>query len=323
MKIVVLDGHAENPGDLSWQGLEALGDVTVYDRTDVHDEALIRARIGDAEAVYTNKTPLTGATIAAAPNLQFIGVLATGYNVVDLEAARQRGIPVCNVPAYGTQEVAQYAMALLLEICGSVGLHDRLVHEGKWAACPDFCFWETPILGLAGKTMGIIGFGRIGRALGRMAAAMGMKVLASGIRPCPEGEAIADYVPLEELLAKADVISLNCPLTPQTEGLINRQSIERMKPGVILINNGRGPLVMEQDLADALNCGRVYAAGLDVVSVEPIRPDNPLLTAKNCIITPHISWAARESRQRLMDIAVENLRAFLAGRPVNVVNGAV
>ena len=303
MKIVVLDGHAENPGDLSWQGLEALGDVTVYDRTDVHDEALIRARIGDAEAVYTNKTPLTGATIAAAPNLQFIGVLATGYNVVDLEAARQRGIPVCNVPAYGTQEVAQYAMALLLEICGSVGLHDRLVHEGKWAACPDF--------------------GRIGRALGRMAAAMGMKVLASGSRPCPEGEAIADYVPLEELLAKADVISLNCPLTPQTEGLINRQSIERMKPGVILINNGRGPLVMEQDLADALNCGRVYAAGLDVVSVEPIRPDNPLLTAKNCIITPHISWAARESRQRLMDIAVENLRAFLAGRPVNVVNGAV
>lgn len=323
MKIVVLDGHAENPGDLSWQGLEALGDVTVYDRTNVHDEALIRARIGDAEAVYTNKTPLTGATIAAAPNLQFIGVLATGYNVVDLEAARQRGILVCNVPAYGTQEVAQYAMALLLEICGSVGLHDRLVHEGKWTACPDFCFWETPILGLAGKTMGIVGFGRIGRALGRMAAAMGMKVLASGSRPCPEGKAIADYVPLEELLAKADVISLNCPLTPQTEGLINRQSIERMKPGVILINNGRGPLVMEQDLADALNCGRVYAAGLDVVSVEPIRPDNPLLTAKNCIITPHISWAARESRQRLMDIAVENLRAFLAGRPVNVVNGAV
>lgn len=323
MKIVVLDGHAENPGDLSWQGLETLGDVTVYDRTDVHDEALIRARMGDAEAVYTNKTPLTGETIAAAPNLRFIGVLATGYNVVDLEAARQRGIPVCNVPAYGTQEVAQYAMALLLEICGSVGLHDRLVHEGKWAACPDFCFWETPILGLAGKTMGIVGFGRIGRALGRMAAAMGMKVLASGSRPCPEGEAIADYVPLEELLAKADVISLNCPLTPQTEGLINRQSIERMKPGVILINNGRGPLVMEQDLADALNSGRVYAAGLDVVSVEPIRPDNPLLTAKNCIITPHISWAARESRQRLMDIAVENLRAFLAGRPVNVVNGAV
>ena len=259
MKIVVLDGHAENPGDLSWQGLEALGNVTVYDRTDVHDEALIRARIGDAEAVYTNKTPLTGATIAAAPNLQFIGVLATGYNVVDLEAARQRGIPVCNVPAYGTQEVAQYAMALLLEICGSVGLHDRLVHEGKWAACPDFCFWETPILGLAGKTMGIVGFGRIGRALGRMAAAMGMKVLASGSRPCPEGEAIADYVPLEELLAKADVISLNCPLTPQTEGLINQQSIERMKPGVILINNGRGPLVMEQDLADALNCGRSAA----------------------------------------------------------------
>ena len=322
MKIVVLDGHAENPGDLSWQGLETLGDVTVYERTDVHDEALIRTRMGDAEAVYTNKTPLTGETIAAAPNLRFIGVLATGYNVVDLEAARRRDIPVCNVPAYGTQEVAQYAMALLLEICGSVGLHDRLVHEGRWAACPDFCFWEKPILGLAGKTMGIVGFGRIGRALGCMAAAMGMKVLASGSRPCPEGEAIADYVPLEELLARADVISLNCPLTPQTEGLINRQSIEKMKPGVILINNGRGPLVVEQDLADALNRGRVYAAGLDVVSVEPIRPDNPLLTAKNCIITPHISWAARESRQRLMDIAVENLRAFLAGRPVNVVNGA-
>ena len=320
MHIVILDGYTENPGDLSWGELEKLGDLTVYDRTSLTDEDEIISRIGGAEVVLTNKTPISRRVMDACPSMRFIAMLATGYNVVDLEAARQRGIPVCNVPAYGTQEVAQYALALLLEICGSVGLHDRLVHEGKWAACPDFCFWETPILGLAGKTMGIVGFGRIGRALGRMAAAMGMKVLASGSRPCLEGEAIADYVPLEELLAKADVISLNCPLTPQTEGLINRQSIERMKPGVILINNGRGPLVMEQDLADALNCGRVYAAGLDVVSVEPIRPDNPLLTAKNCIITPHISWAARESRQRLMDIAVENLKAFLAGAPQNVVN---
>ena len=313
MKIVVLDGHAENPGDLSWQGLEALGDVTVYDRTDVHDEALIRARIGDAEAVYTNKTPLTGATIAAAPNLQFIGVLATGYNVVDLEAARQRGIPVCNVPAYGTQEVAQYAMALLLEICGSVGLHDRLVHEGKWSACPDFCFWETPILGLAGKTMGIVGFGRIGRALGRMAAAMGMKVLASGSRPCPEGEAIADYVPLEELLAESDYVSANIPLTKQTEKFFGEKEFAQMKEGSYFINIARSPVADNDALKKYLLNGHLSGAALDVFPHEPCT-DSVFIDVPNVILTPHTASYTMENFVRMNEIAAQNVIDFAQGK---------
>lgn len=320
MKIVVLDGFAENPGDLSWGGLEALGALTVYDRTDRADEALILARIGDAEAVYTNKTPLSASVIAAAPRLRFIGVLATGYNVVDLAAASARGIPVCNVPAYGTEAVAQHTFALLLEICNQVAHHSAAVQTGRWSACPDFCFWERPLMGLAGKTLGIVGFGRIGRAVGRIGRAFGMEVLASGSRPTPEGEAIARYVPLEELLAASDVVSLHCPLFPETERLIRRETIARMKPGAILLNTGRGPLVDERDLADALNSGRLYAAGLDVAVTEPIPADSPLLSAKNCFITPHIAWAGRESRQRLMDIAVENLAAFLRGDTVNAVN---
>lgn len=317
MKIVILDGYTENPGDLSWEGFAALGELTVYERTAAAD---IVPRIGDAEIVYTNKTPITAETLAACPKLRYIGLLATGYNVVDVAAAKARGVAVTNIPTYGTAAVAQFAIAMLLEICHHVAHHSDAVHAGRWTANPDWCFWDYPLIELDGKTMGIIGFGRIGQATGRIARALGMRVLAYDSRPSDAGRAIAEYVPLDELLANSDVISLHCPLFPETEGIVNKANIARMKDGVILLNNSRGPLVVEQDLSDALNSGKVYAAGLDVVSTEPIRPDNPLLKAKNCFITPHTSWAPRESRQRLMDIAVENLRAFLAGAPVNVVN---
>lgn len=317
MKIVILDGYTENPGDLSWEGFAALGELTVYERTAAAD---IVPRIGDAEIVYTNKTPITAETLAVCPNLRYIGLLATGYNVVDVAAAKARGVAVTNIPTYGTAAVAQFAIAMLLEICHHVAHHSDAVHAGRWTANPDWCFWDYPLIELDGKTMGIIGFGRIGQATCRIARALGMRVLAYDSRPSDAGRAIAEYVPLDELLANSDVISLHCPLFPETEGIVNKANIARMKDGVILLNNSRGPLVVEQDLSDALNSGKVYAAGLDVVSTEPIRPDNPLLKAKNCFITPHISWAPRESRQRLMDIAVENLRAFLAGAPVNVVN---
>ena len=317
MKIVILDGYTENPGDLSWEGFAALGELTVYERTAAAD---IVPRIGDAEIVYTNKTPITAETLAACPNLRYIGLLATGYNVVDVAAAKARGVAVTNIPTYGTAAVAQFAIAMLLEICHHVAHHSDAVHAGRWTANPDWCFWDYPLIELDGKTMGIIGFGRIGQATGRIARALGMRVLAYDSRPSDAGRAIAEYVPLDELLANSDVISLHCPLFPETEGIVNKANIARMKDGVILLNNSRGPLVVEQDLSDALNSGKVYAAGLDVVSTEPIRPDNPLLKARNCFITPHISWAPRESRQRLMDIAVENLRTFLAGAPVNVVN---
>jgi glycerate dehydrogenase len=246
--------------------------------------------------------------------------LATGYNVVDIEAARERGIPVCNVPAYGTAAVGQFAMALLLEICHHIGLHNEAVRQGRWEKSPDWCFWDYPLIELAGKTMGIIGFGRIGQVSGRIARAMGMRVIACDTRESSEGRAIAAYVSQDTLYADSDVIALHCPLLPSTEGIINKKSIAKMKDGVILINNSRGPLIVEEDLAAALNSGKVYAAGLDVVSVEPVSGDNPLLRAKNCIITPHISWASRESRRRLMDIAADNLRAFIRGQPVNVVN---
>lgn len=317
MKIVVLDGYTENPGDLSWAQLEQMGQLTVYDRT---PSDKVAERIGDAEVVYTNKTPITRATLEACPNIKLISVLATGYNIVDCAAAGERGIPVCNVPSYGTASVAQFAMALLLEVCHHVAHHDRAVHDGRWESCPDWCFWDHPLIELAGKTMGIIGLGRIGRATARIAGAMGMKVIATDGVKTGEGAEVAEYVELDELLARADVIALHCPLFPDTEGIINKNTIAKMKDGVIIINNSRGQLVVEQDLADALNSGKVYAAGLDVVSTEPIQGDNPLLKAKNCIITPHISWAPKESRQRIMDASVENLRAFMAGKPVNVVN---
>lgn len=320
MKIIVLDGYAENPGDLSWTPLEQLGDLTVYDRTSLTDSQEVIARIGDAEIVFTNKTPISRAVLEACPAVRFIGVLATGYNVVDVAAARDRGIPVSNIPAYGTAAVAQFAIALLLEVCHHIGHHDRTVHRGDWTRSPDFCYWDYPLVELAGKTMGILGFGRIGQATGRIARAMGMEVLACSPTIRPEGEAIARYVDLDTLLARSDVLALHCPLFPETQGIINRDTIAKMKDGAILINNSRGQLVVEQDLADALNQGKLAAAGLDVVSTEPIRPDNPLLQAQNCILTPHISWASKESRQRIMDCAAENLRAFLAGTPVHVVN---
>ena len=320
MQIVILDGFAENPGDLSWDALKAFGALTVYDRTPYEAGEIIR-RIGDAEIVVTNKVPLSREVLEACPSIRFIAILATGYNVVDVACARERGIPVSNVPSYGTQAVAQFAIALLLEICAHVAHHSDAVHAGRWEAAPDWTFWDYPLIELAGKTMGIVGFGRIGQATGRIAKALGMKVLASGSRETETGRAIADYVDLDTLYAQADVIALHCPLLPGTAGMINRGSIARMKPGVILINNSRGGLIVEQDLADALNAGRVLAAGLDVVSTEPIRPDNPLLKAKNCLITPHISWAPKEARQRILDTTCENLRAFLAGAPVNVVNG--
>ena len=317
MKIVILDGYTENPGDLSWSGLEALGELTVYDRTPPDQVA---DRIGDAEIVILNKTPLPREMLDRCPNVRYIGVLATGYNIVDVQAAKERGIPVCNIPTYGTDAVGQFAIAMLLEICHHVAHHDAAVHEGRWESCPDWCFWDYPLIELAGKTMGIIGFGRIGRTTGRIARALGMQVVACDSIETDEGREIGRYLPLEELFACSDVIALHCPLFPETQGIINRDTIAKMKDGVILLNNSRGPLIVEQDLADALNSGKVYAAGLDVVSTEPVKPDNPLLGAKNCIITPHISWAAREARQRIMDITVANIQAFMDGKPVNVVN---
>ncbi len=317
MKIIVLDGYTENPGDLSWGGFKAIGETVVYDRT---PEGQIVERIGDAEIVILNKTPITRATLEACPGIKYIGVLATGYNVVDTDAARERGIPVCNIPSYGTASVGQFAIALLLEICHHIGAHSDSVHNGDWERSADWCYWNHPLIELDGKTMGIIGFGRIGQATGRIAKALGMKVVAYDAHPSDAGRALADYVELDTLLATSDVIALHCPLFPETQGIIDRAAIAKMKDGVIILNNSRGPLIVEQDLADALDSGKVAAAGLDVVSTEPIRGDNPLLKAKNCIITPHISWAAREPRQRIMDMAVENLKAFLGGGAANVVN---
>lgn len=320
MKIVILDGYTENPGDLSWAELEKLGELKVFDRTSLTDEAEIISRIDGAEAVITNKTPVSAAAIAACPSIKYIGVLATGYNIVDVDAARKRNIPVCNIPTYGTNAVGQFAIALLLEICHRTGHHIQAVQDGRWENNADWCFWDYPLIELADKTMGIIGLGRIGQATGRIAGAMGMNVIAYDEYPTDAGKEIATYVALDELLSRSDVICLHCPLFPSTQGIINKDSIAKMKDGVILINNSRGPLVVEQDLADALNSGKVYAAGLDVVSSEPIKGDNPLLKAKNCLITPHISWAPKESRQRLMDVAVDNLKAFVEGKPINVVN---
>ena len=320
MKIVILDGYRLNPGDLSWEGLEALGELTVYDRTPLEDEDQIAGRIGDSEIVLTNKTPVSRSVLERCPRVRYIGLLATGYNVVDVEAARERGIPVCNVPGYGTRSVAQFAIALLLEICCRVGHHDRAVHQGRWSACPDYCFWDYPLIELAGRTMGIVGYGSIGRAVGEIAGALGMEVIATGSRPWAPGERPVPYVPLEELLRRSDVVSLHCPLFPETRGLINRETIALMKDGAILLNNSRGPLIVEEDVAQALNAGKLYAAGVDVADAEPIPADSPLLTARNCVITPHISWAPLEARRRLLDTVTENLRAFLSGSPMNAVN---
>lgn len=317
MKLVVLDGYTLNPGDLTWEGLEKLGDLTVYDRT---PEDKIVERIGDAEIVFTNKVPITKETLEKT-NIKYIGVLATGYNIVDVDAAKEKGIPVTNIPTYGTDSVAQMVFAHLLEICQHVAAHSDSVKKGEWTNNDDWCFWKYPLIELAGKTMGIIGFGRIGQAVGRIAQAFGMKVLANDKYQNKDLENdTLKYAELDELLANSDVISLHCPLFDDNKGIINKNTIAKMKDGVIIINTSRGPLIVEEDLAEALNSGKVYAAGLDVVSVEPIEAKNPLLEAKNIFITPHIAWAPKESRKRLMDIAIDNLEKFLAGKPVNVVN---
>ena len=317
MKIVILDGHAVNPGDLSWDCFRQFGTVTVYERT---EEAETIQRLQDAEIVMTNKTPITEAVLNACPSIRLICVLATGYNVVDCEAARRRGIPVCNVPDYGTNAVAQFTFSLLLELCNRVGHHNQLVHRGDWVTCPNFCFWDTPQMELAEKTLGIIGFGRIGRAVGRIAKAMGMQVVADNRSRHPEGDAIAEYVSLDNLLKKADIISLHCPLTAENAGLINADTIAKMKDSAILINTARGGLLNEQDVADALNSGKLRSAAVDVVSKEPMEKNNPLLTAPNCIITPHMAWAPIETRQRILDCTVASRQGFLEDKPINTVN---
>ena len=317
MKIVILDGYTENPGDLSWEGFEELGELKVYDRTPKEE---VIERIGEADAVIVNKTPLDRGVFEACPQIKYVGVLATGYNVIDTKAARERGIPVCNIPTYGTTAVAQMTFALLLEICHHIAEHSDAVKKGEWSNNPDWCFWKYPLMELAGKKMGIIGFGRIGQAVGKLAKAFGMQVLAYDANQNESGKEIGEYVALDELLAQSDVISLHCPLFPETEGIINKKNISKMKDGVIIINTSRGPLIKEEDLADALRKKKVYAAACDVVSTEPILPDNPLLGCYNSIITPHIAWAPKESRQRLMDVAVSNLKAFADGKWTNVVN---
>lgn len=320
MKIVVLDGYTENPGDISWAPLEALGDVTVYDRTAYEESPLIAERIGDAEVIVINKTPISKATIDKCPNLKVIAVLATGYNVVDYEYARSKNIPVMNVPVYGTDNVSQFAIGLLLEACSHIGDHDRSVHAGEWASNPDWCYWHHPMIEVSGKTAGIIGLGRIGVNTAKVLRALNVRVIASDAHESDAGRAVAEYVSLDELLAQSDFIFLHCPLFPATEGIINAANIAKMKDGVILINNSRGQLVVEADLAAALARGKVACAALDVVSTEPIKADNVLLTAPNCIITPHISWATKEARERIMLATADNVRAFMAGTPTNVVN---
>lgn len=318
MEIVVLDGHALNPGDLSWSPLEEFGDLSVYERT---PEDKIKERIGSAEIIFTNKTPLGEEVFADCPELKYVGVLATGYNVVAVEAAREHNVVVTNVPEYGTSAVAQHTFALLLEMCNHAAEHNRAVKSGEWKEAPDFCFWNSPVTELVGKKMGIIGYGNIGQRSGELAQAFGMEVLAYTPHPEPELESeTLQFVDLAELYAKSDVISLHCPLFEETEGMINQDSIKQMKDDVLIINTARGRLIVEEDLAAALNEGRVGGAGLDVLAHEPPSKDNPLLEADNTIITPHIAWAAQESRERLLDTAVDNLAQFLDDNPVNVVN---
>jgi glycerate dehydrogenase len=317
MKIVVLDGYCLNPGDLSWDALRAFGEVVVYDRT---PPAEAEARAQGAEIVLTNKTPLPADVLARLTGLRYIGVLATGYNIVDVQAARAHGITVCNIPTYGTASVAQFVFALLLELCHRVGAHSDAVRAGEWSANPDWCFWKSPLVELAGKTMGIVGFGRIGRATGRIADALGMRVIANDAMQtnAPAWDGFR-WVGVDELLRESDVVSLHVPLFAETKHMINAGTLTLMKRSAFLINTSRGPLVADQDLADALNAGTIAGAGLDVLSMEPPDTANPLLAARNCVVTPHIAWATREARSRLMDIAVANISDFLSGNPRNVI----
>lgn len=314
MKIIVLDGYALNPGDLSWDGMQALGELTVYERT-VPQQVLERSE--NAEVLITNKTVLSAEHMNALPQLKYIGVLATGYNVVDIEAAKNRNIVVTNIPAYSTMSVAQMVFAHLLHITQRVGYYASENTQGRWANSQDFCYWDTNLIELDGKTMGIVGFGNIGQATARIALAMGMKVMAYTSKSqsvLPEG---VQKVSMDELFSMSDVVSLHCPLTQETSGMINSARLQTMKPTAILINTGRGPLVVEEDLADALNRGVIAAAGLDVLSSEPPKSDNPLLTVKNCFITPHVAWATNEARSRLMQIAVANLKSYMEGNVIN------
>lgn len=320
MKIVNLDSYALNPGDLDWSPLKELGDCTFYDRTPVNDDNEILKRIGDAEIVLTNKTPLDEHVISTAPNLKYIGVTATGYNVIDTEAATKANIPVTNIPTYGTDAVAQFTFALLLEITSHVGLHNQLVHDGRWSSNPDFTFWAKPLMELQGKTLGLIGFGSIAKKVAEIGHAFSMNIIFYNHRPKTDLPNYVKQVSLEELYQQSDIISLHVPQTPETTEMINQEAISQMKDGVILINTARGGLISEKDVADALNDGKIAAAGVDVVQKEPISADSPLLSAKNCYITPHIAWAPRETRNRLLGIVVDNLQAFLNGEKLNVVN---
>ncbi|GAB3998768.1 D-2-hydroxyacid dehydrogenase [Spirosoma daeguense] len=318
MKIVVLDGYTLNPGDLSWEGLEKLGDLTVYDRTAASE---ILERTQDAEIVFTNKTPIGEDILHQLPKLEFVGVLATGYNVVNTDVAKQNDVIVSNVPGYGTASVVQFTFALLLELVQRVQHHSDSVMDGQWTRSPDFCYWNYPLIELAGKTMGIIGFGSIGENVADVATAFGMNVIGSKRNRTDQSHRKNfRWADVPELLEQSDVVSIHAPLMPETQGLINKENLARMKPSAFLLNTARGPIVVDQDLADALNNGVIAGAAIDVLSVEPPAPDNPLFSAKNCLITPHIAWATKEARSRLMDIAVANLAAFLDGHPINVVN---
>ena len=318
MKLAVLDGQALNPGDLSYDCLRQFGAVTLYDKTDTPEETI--RRIADSEIVLINKVPITEEILAACPNIRLICIQATVYNVVDLDACKKRGIPVTNVPSYGTAAVAQFTMGLILELCHQIGVHNHSVHQGDWIQSEAFCYWLTPQMELSGKTLGILGFGRIGQAVAKLGAAFGMSVLAHSPRQTAQGRQLAEYVDLDTLLAKSDILSLHCPLFPDTNQIINASTISKMKDGAMLINTARGGLINEADLAQALTLGKLRGAALDVVCQEPMAADNPLLYAPNCIITPHMAWAPVESRQRLLDCVVENIRSFLAGKPQNVVN---
>ncbi len=317
MKIVVLDAYTSNPGDLSWAPLTSLGPCELFDRT---PPELVVARARDAQIVLTNKAVLDAQAIESLPKLQYIGVLATGYNIVDVGAARRRGIPVCNVPEYGTASVAQATFALLLELTNHVGHHAQTVRHGRWSASPDFCYWDTPLVELAGLTLGIVGLGRIGRAVARIGQAFGMEVQAFDCAVAEGAVPGVRMVSLETLFATSDVVTLHCPLTAENRGMVHAARLAQMKPGAMLLNTARGGLVVEADLARALEAGRLAGAGLDVLSVEPPPPDHPLLRAPNCIITPHVAWATRAARARLIQAAADNVRAFLAGTPTNVVN---
>lgn len=318
MKIVNLDGAALNPGDLSWNCFEKFGSLTVYPRTS--SEAQTIERIGDAEIILLNKVPITSNVLDHCRNIRLICCLATGYNVVDIEAAKHRGVSVCNVPAYSTYSVAQFTFALLLELCHRIGHHSQMVHNGEWVKCPNFCFWDTPQIELAGKTIGIIGYGKIGQAVGRIANAMGMRVLSYSRTIRHNSKNIAQYVDLATLLQESDIVTLHCPLFRETTKLINEQTIQKMKDGAILINTARGAIIDEAAVASALKSGKLKGVAVDVVCVEPMDVNNPLLNAPNCIITPHMAWAAIETRQRILDITVQNIENFLKGTPINVVN---